>query len=191
MPAEAPVGDNPDLKELLTVLTVNGKGNFSPRIPSAWTGLSGKIADMLTVVSEMNDRMMTELDHLRRVVWREGELTRCVLTKNVNRLAADLTALNPLLYRARNTVLTADCGRDALSVRESEEGIDAILMNIMMPITDSHETVQAMRAMDRDHTLSLIAVTARVHRKRPGKAPAGRSVRLSPQTHQLSSASRQ
>ena len=37
-------------KQLLAVLTAFSQGDFSPRLPLDWTGVPGKIADMLNEI---------------------------------------------------------------------------------------------------------------------------------------------
>ena len=54
--------DTFDAKALLRVLMAVKKGDFSVRLPIEEIGVSGKIADTLNEIIEMNDRLAKELD---------------------------------------------------------------------------------------------------------------------------------
>ncbi len=104
MPARRATTDSEtlDLVVLLNVLTAMEKGDFSVRMPGELTGVSGKIADKLNSVIEMNESLMQELERATRVVGREGKVMQratlpsakggwrdCV--ESVNTLIGDLT----------------------------------------------------------------------------------------------------
>src|SRR5215468_1452297 len=65
-----------DAKLLLKTLTAFKKGDFSVRLPSDWTGVSGKIADTLNDVIDVNDRLVKEMERVSRVVGREGKIAQ-------------------------------------------------------------------------------------------------------------------
>ncbi|KQV61751.1 HAMP domain-containing protein [Duganella sp. Root336D2] len=65
-----------DLKLILSTLMALKKGDFSARLPSDWTGMSGKIADTLNDIIETNERMVKAVTEVSRVVGREGRLTQ-------------------------------------------------------------------------------------------------------------------
>ncbi|MTW12053.1 response regulator [Pseudoduganella eburnea] len=65
-----------DLKLILSTLMALKKGDFSARLPSDWTGVSGKIADTLNDIIETNERMVKTVTEVSRVVGREGRLTQ-------------------------------------------------------------------------------------------------------------------
>src|SRR5688572_18951920 len=68
--------DSLDSKQLLKILTSVKKGDFSVRMPDDYTGLSGKIADTLNDIIELNSRMTKELDRVSTVVGKEGKITQ-------------------------------------------------------------------------------------------------------------------
>src|SRR5438132_594934 len=68
------VADNLDKRELLKVLTAFKRGNFSVRMPVENTGLSGKIADALNDVLELNEKMTRELARVSNSVGKEGKI---------------------------------------------------------------------------------------------------------------------
>src|SRR5919198_5477105 len=77
--ANAPVSPHSsslDTKLLLKTLTALKKGDFSVRLPGDWTGESGKIADTLNEVIDINDRLVKEMERVSRVVGRDGKIAQ-------------------------------------------------------------------------------------------------------------------
>ena len=58
-------------------------------------------------------------------------------------------------------VLCAPDGRQGISILQASEGVDLILMDVMMPEMDGYATMAAIRKMPRFAGLPIIAVTAR------------------------------
>jgi HAMP domain-containing protein/signal transduction histidine kinase/CheY-like chemotaxis protein len=65
-----------DESALLNALLALKRGDFSVRLPHDWTGVAGKVADILNEVIALNERMAKEFERLGRVVGREGKLTQ-------------------------------------------------------------------------------------------------------------------
>src|SRR5262245_5919270 len=65
-----------DTKLLLKTLTAFKKGDLSVRLPGDWTGESGRIADTLNDVLDINDRLAREMERVSRVVGREGKIAQ-------------------------------------------------------------------------------------------------------------------
>jgi methyl-accepting chemotaxis protein len=65
-----------DTKLLLATLMALKKGDFSARMPSDWTGVPGKIADVLNEIIETKEKMVSAVTDVSRVVGREGRLTQ-------------------------------------------------------------------------------------------------------------------
>ncbi len=87
-----------DLRQLLAALTALKKGDFSVRMPSDWTGLSGKIADTLNDIMENSDQMANGLVTVSRVVGREGRLSQRAATPPVGgRWATIVNSVNTLI----------------------------------------------------------------------------------------------
>ena len=63
---DAPQGD--DLALILASLQTMRDGNFSVRLPVAWTGLKGKIADTFNDIIAANERMAFELKRVGQAV---------------------------------------------------------------------------------------------------------------------------
>src|SRR5476649_151677 len=72
-----------DIKLLLGTLMALKKGDFSARMPSDWTGMSGKIADTLNDIIETKEKMVKAVTEVSRVVGREGRLTQRASVPNV------------------------------------------------------------------------------------------------------------
>ncbi|WBS00878.1 response regulator [Pseudoduganella sp. SL102] len=87
-----------DLKLILQTLMALKKGDFSARMPSDWTGVSGKIADTLNDIIETNERIVKSVTEVSRVVGREGRLTQRAPVTNVSGgWATIISAVNTLI----------------------------------------------------------------------------------------------
>jgi signal transduction histidine kinase/CheY-like chemotaxis protein/HAMP domain-containing protein len=72
--------DGLDVEVLLQVLTAYRNGDFSVRMPSTWTGLAGKVADVLNEVIGESQRFAWELQRLARTVGKEGRINQRLFT---------------------------------------------------------------------------------------------------------------
>jgi signal transduction histidine kinase/DNA-binding response OmpR family regulator/GAF domain-containing protein len=72
-----------------------------------------------------------------------------------------LFALSRLLSEREMKVLKADNGEKALEILEAEDGIDIVLMDIMMPVLDGYETMRRLRANPKLAQMPVIALTAK------------------------------
>jgi HAMP domain-containing protein/CheY-like chemotaxis protein/signal transduction histidine kinase len=61
-----------DLSIILASLQTMRDGDFSVRLPGAWTGLAGKIADTFNSIVSANQQMAEELKRVGQVVGKEG-----------------------------------------------------------------------------------------------------------------------
>jgi HAMP domain-containing protein/CheY-like chemotaxis protein/signal transduction histidine kinase len=61
-----------DLALILASLQTMRDGNFSVRLPVAWTGLKGKIADTFNDIIAANERMALELQRVGQAIGKEG-----------------------------------------------------------------------------------------------------------------------
>jgi len=73
----------------------------------------------------------------------------------------NLFAMTSVLERHGMTVVPAENGRDAIAALHGTPGIDAVLMDVMLPEMDGHETTRAIRGTAGFKTLPIIAVTAK------------------------------
>lgn len=61
-----------DASALLEVLVAVRRGDFSVRMRSDLTGVTGKVADALNDIIAANQRMAQQLEHVGQVVGRDG-----------------------------------------------------------------------------------------------------------------------
>ncbi|WP_067517167.1 response regulator [Endozoicomonas ascidiicola] len=70
-------------------------------------------------------------------------------------------ALSKALQGLGMEVVLADNGKNALTKLEEEEGVELVLMDIMMPVMDGYEATRAIRQMPYFKDLPVIALTAK------------------------------
>jgi len=63
------------LPKLLSALKAVRQGDFSARLPDHWTGVAGKVADTFNEVVELNHRLASELERLRRAIGQHRKIT--------------------------------------------------------------------------------------------------------------------
>ncbi|CAN5251351.1 hypothetical protein BH10PLA2_BH10PLA2_19620 [soil metagenome] len=73
----------------------------------------------------------------------------------------NIFALSSVLEEHDMVVLSADNGRDAIRMLQSEADVDIVLMDIMMPEMDGMETMREIRKIPNLKNLPIIAVTAK------------------------------
>jgi HAMP domain-containing protein/CheY-like chemotaxis protein/signal transduction histidine kinase len=61
-----------DLSVILASLQTMRDGDFSVRLPGAWTGMEGKIADTFNEIAAANQQMAQELKRVGQVIGKEG-----------------------------------------------------------------------------------------------------------------------
>ena len=70
-------------------------------------------------------------------------------------------ALTSVLEAHGMQIVYAENGREALEQLASQDEVDLVLMDIMMPELDGYETMRAIRAMPEHERLPIIALTAK------------------------------
>jgi HAMP domain-containing protein/signal transduction histidine kinase/CheY-like chemotaxis protein len=73
----------------------------------------------------------------------------------------NLFALTTVFERFNINVITAESGKEAISILNENSKIEMVLMDIMMPEMDGYETTQKIRREHKNSTLPIIAVTAK------------------------------
>jgi len=73
----------------------------------------------------------------------------------------NIFALTSVLEEHHMQILSADNGRDAIKILQSEPEIDIVLMDIMMPEMDGMETIREIRKFSHLKDLPIVAVTAK------------------------------
>src|SRR5438128_11083894 len=88
-----------DARLLLKVLSDFRKGDFTTRLPSEQTGLTGKIYDALNEVIDMNERMAKEFDRVATVVGKEGRIRqRASVSMATGSWAARVDSVTTLMH---------------------------------------------------------------------------------------------
>ncbi|MFL5764106.1 MAG: HAMP domain-containing protein [Bacteroidia bacterium] len=73
----------------------------------------------------------------------------------------NLFAITTVFERYNIDVITAESGKEAISLMNEVKGIEMVLMDIMMPEMDGYETMQKIRREHKNNSLPIIAVTAK------------------------------
>jgi methyl-accepting chemotaxis protein len=99
------------LAAILQGMETMKNGDFSVRLPVAWTGLPGKIADQFNEIAMANERMASELKRVGQAVGKEGKTRERIQMErrrgawgemeiSVNTLAEDLLRPTTEMTRA-------------------------------------------------------------------------------------------
>ena len=73
----------------------------------------------------------------------------------------NIFALTSLLEQHGLRVANSETGREAISLLNEDEEIDAVLLDIMMPEMDGYETTRRIRQNPRHKLLPILALTAK------------------------------
>jgi HAMP domain-containing protein/signal transduction histidine kinase/CheY-like chemotaxis protein len=73
----------------------------------------------------------------------------------------NLFALTTVFERFKINVITAESGKEAITILNENPTINMVLMDIMMPEMDGYETTQKIRREHKNNSLPIIAVTAK------------------------------
>ena len=107
--ADTEPSDLLDTRQLLRVLTAAKKGDFTIRMPVGKTGTTGKIADVVNEIIELNFRMAKEFDRIGKAVGKES------------RIAAKMKTEAPLKQQEELTESNQRLEQQATSLQKSEE----------------------------------------------------------------------
>jgi CheY-like chemotaxis protein len=109
------------------------------------------------VVSDLPPHKQKMLEKLHRS--DEDLRSRKVLV--VDDDVRNIFALGSVLERHGMEVLTAQTGREAISLLEATPDVAVILMDIMMPEMDGFQTIQVIRRDQSFRRLPIVALTAK------------------------------
>jgi CheY-like chemotaxis protein len=110
-----------------------------------------------TPVAQLAPSRRLELEHLHQT-------DRALAGKKVLIVDDDIRnifALTSVLEWHNMEILSAETGRDAIALLQSEPDVDIVLMDIMMPEMDGMEATRAIRKIPRFQNLPIVAVTAK------------------------------
>ena len=74
----------------------------------------------------------------------------------------NIFALSKVMKKYGIKVIVADNGQSALDKLATEQGIDLVLMDIMMPVMDGYDAIRKIRKQEKFVELPIIALTAKV-----------------------------
>ena len=123
---EGQVASQQDLAQLLTALVDLKKGKRDVRLPIAWTGLLGRVADAFNDVVEQNERMADELSRLSQSVGKEGKLGQRLVAGNVSGFWA-----------------------------ESVESVNDLINDLVHPTSETARVIGAVAQGDLSHKMAL------------------------------------
>jgi signal transduction histidine kinase/DNA-binding response OmpR family regulator/HAMP domain-containing protein len=73
----------------------------------------------------------------------------------------NIFALSTILEEHEMVIVSADNGRDAIRMLQTDRGVEIVLMDIMMPEMDGMETMREIRKIPELKNLPIVAVTAK------------------------------
>ncbi len=73
----------------------------------------------------------------------------------------NIFAVTSVLERHQMVIASAETGRAAIEILQNDPEIDIVLMDIMMPEMDGHDTMRAIRKLPQFKNLPIVAVTAK------------------------------
>ncbi|WP_444813288.1 HAMP domain-containing protein [Variovorax saccharolyticus] len=131
---------------------------------SAWRGIGtiDGLIDSCAFFLHRSFGLMSEPE--RRAVEAVGDAACSLAGRKVLIVDDDMRnifALATVLDQQGMVILSAENGRDAIRLVQEDEGIDIVLMDIMMPEMDGMQTMRELRRLPRGRQLPLVAVTAK------------------------------
>jgi CheY-like chemotaxis protein len=173
-------------RELVSA-TVTGNGIVQTRLPviihgdtdddaealSVWNRL-GQVCTVRTarstdrmidlVIGQLHHRIGTLPDGQRQALLELHQSNKPLAGRKVLIVDDDMRnifALSTVLEEHDMKIISADNGRDAITMLEQMRDIDAVLMDIMMPEMDGMETMRAIRKIPGLDDVPIVAVTAK------------------------------
>jgi len=107
---------------------------------------------------------LADLESQRQMLERLHDVNATLAGKKVLLVDDDIRniyAMTSILERHNLSVVSAESGREAIDLLHGLPGIDAVLMDIMLPEMDGYETIRAIREGAGFTSLPIIAVTAK------------------------------
>ncbi len=150
--AEAPLspGDESALKHLSTVLNVRPAGSAE------------RLLDQTALVLHLNPAKLPEAQ--RRTLEELHRTDKALAGKKVLIVDDDIRnifALTSVLECYHMNIASAETGRAAIRILQTQPDIDVVLMDIMMPEMDGLDTMREIRKLPKFKSLPIIAVTAK------------------------------
>jgi CheY-like chemotaxis protein len=121
-----------------------------------------RLLDLMMLFTHRTVRQLSE--EKRQMLVNLHDSDRILTGKKVLIVDDDMRnifALTTVLEEHAMVTVSADTGRDAIRLLQSEPGIDIVLMDIMMPEMDGMETIREIRLDPNLKDLPIVAVTAK------------------------------
>jgi HAMP domain-containing protein/signal transduction histidine kinase/CheY-like chemotaxis protein len=117
-----------EFNDLLAALVALKTGKRDVRLPIAWTGVMGRVADAFNEVVEQNERMADELSRLSQCVGKEGKLGQRLKLSNVTGFWA-----------------------------ESVDSVNELISDLVHPTSETARVIGAVAQGDLSHKMALEA----------------------------------
>jgi HAMP domain-containing protein/signal transduction histidine kinase/CheY-like chemotaxis protein len=108
-------------------------------------------------VSDLSESKRKILDGLYQASTALAGKKVLIVDDDIRNIFAMTTVLEP----HKMSILSAETGKTALDLLQSNPDIDVVLMDIMMPDMDGYDTMRAIRKLSKFRTLPIIALTAK------------------------------
>jgi HAMP domain-containing protein/signal transduction histidine kinase/DNA-binding response OmpR family regulator len=108
-------------------------------------------------INELSCDRQQLLDQLRRSDKVLANKKVLIVDDDIRNIFALSSALEPHNMQ----IVSAETGRNAINILQSQSDVDIVLMDIMMPEMDGYETIRAIRELEQFKSLPIIAVTAK------------------------------
>lgn len=162
-----------ETKQKLTPVIVYSAKDFSKNELSLVNGVSNKVIlkgvnslesllEETVLLLHINHKdLAPEKKKIIENIRRKGDILVGKHVLVVDDDVRNLFALTTVFERYNINVITAESGKEAISILNENPKIDMVLMDIMMPEMDGYETTQKIRREHKNNLLPIIAVTAK------------------------------
>jgi len=154
-------------------LVIFSDGNLLPDEDSRWRRLAAAATvrrahspeRLLDQVAFFLHRNLSTVPEPKRVILEDlHHSNKSLAGKKVLIVDDDMRnifALSTVLEEHEMVICSAGNGRDAIRMLQEEQGVDIVLMDIMMPEMDGFETMREIRKIPTLKNLPIVAVTAK------------------------------
>jgi CheY-like chemotaxis protein len=161
-------GDEADIGRMPVIVYGDegaGNGEWSRVAENRTVRRANSLDRLLDLAVLFTHRRISELpDEKRQMLLDLHDSEKVLANKKVLIVDDDMRnifALATVLEEHAMVTLSADNGRDAIRLLQSEPDVDIVLMDIMMPEMDGMETIREIRRDPRLRDLPIVAVTAK------------------------------
>ncbi|HMB95715.1 MAG TPA: response regulator, partial [Tepidisphaeraceae bacterium] len=108
-------------------------------------------------IASLSENTRKEIEKLHEPGTVLAEKKVLVVDDDIRNIFAMTSILEPFGMR----VVSAETGRAAIEILQTQPDIDSVLMDIMMPDMDGYDTMRAIRKLAKFRSLPIIALTAK------------------------------